>query len=258
MSEIKHDMNELSPSSLENYSLVEIMHHMVGNELAIISAYTQLLLREEAAQEKEPSLLALERLAQRHEKRLSYLRIIKQSEEYLNNFLVQLRDCSLTMIKRSFNEQLVKIDLVPLCKQIIEKLAPLYKDCTLQTRLPVQSLYVMCNHLWITLALETIVNHTIAAHTASTPVIIGIEEYTDSSNDLQKARIGIHITRGSMEHTSGTEGIFEMWSQMRNGRGQDVCVALGGGILREHGGHLWSEQEAEQREVVYAALPLVK
>jgi light-regulated signal transduction histidine kinase (bacteriophytochrome) len=258
MSEIKHDTNELSQSSLDNYSLVEIMHHMVGNELAVISGYTQLLLREVAAQEKETSLLDLERLAQRNEKRLSYLQAMKQSEEHLNNFLFQLRGCSLATTKRSFNEQLVKTDLVPLCKQIIEKLAPLYKDCPLQTQLPVQSLYVMCNHLWITLALETIVNHTIAARMASTPVVIGVEECTDLSNDLQKARIGIHITRGSMEHKSGTEEIFEMWSQMRDERGQDVCMALCGGIFREHGGCLWREQEAEHREVVYAALPLVK
>jgi signal transduction histidine kinase len=245
MSEIKNDTKELSISSLDNYSLAEIMHHIIGNELAVISGYTQLLLREVAAQEKETSLLDSERLAQRHEKWLSYLRTMKHGEEYLNNFLLQLRGCSLAMTKRSFNEHLVKTDLVPLFKQVVEKLAPLYKDCPLQTQLPVQPLYVMCNPLWIVLALETIVNHTIAAHTASTPVVIGVEEYHDLSNDLHKARIEIHITRGSMEQKSGTEEIFEMWSPMLDERGQDVCIALCGGILREHGGRLWRKQEAE-------------
>lgn len=258
MAEIKNDTNELSISSLDNYSLVEMMHHIVGNELAIISGYTQLLLREAAAQEKETSLLDLERLTQRNEKWLSYLWAMKQSEEHLNNFLLQFRDCSVATTKKSFNEHLVKTDLVSLCRQIIEKLASLYKDGTLQTQLPVQSLYVMCNHLWTGLALETIINHTIAAHTASTPVVIRVEVYNDLSNDLHEARIDIHITRGSMKQKSGTKEIFEMWSHMRNERDQDVCVALSAGILREEGGRLWREQEGEQREAVYAALPLVK
>jgi signal transduction histidine kinase len=258
MSETKNDQIELSISNLDNYSLAEIMYHIIGNKLASISGYTQLLLRRAAAQEKETAPLDLGRVAQRNEKWLSYLRAMKQSEEELNNFLVQIRGCSLAMTKRSFSQHLVKTDLVPLFKQTIEKLTLLYKDCTLQTQLPLQPLYVRCNHLWMVLALETIINHTIAAHTASTPVVISVEEYTDLSNTLHQARIGIHITRGPREQKSGREEIFEMWSHRRNERGQDVCVALCGGILREHGGRLWSEQGAEQREVVWAALPLVK
>jgi signal transduction histidine kinase len=254
----KHNMNKLWASSLKNYSLAVLIHHMVGNELAIISGYTQLLLREEAMQEKDLYLLDSKELAQHHEKRASYLRIMKQSEEYLNNFLIQLRDCSLATTKRRFNECMERTDVVSLCRQIVEKLMPFYKDYPPQTLFPSQPLYVICNRIWITLALDTIVNHTIAARTASTPVIIGVEEYTDPSHDLQEAKIGIHITRGVMEQKSGTEGIFEMWSQMHEESGQDVCVALSDGILREHGGRLWSEQEAEQREAVYAALPLVK
>jgi hypothetical protein len=200
----------------------------------------------------------VERLTQRHEKCLSYLRTMKQSEEYVDNFLIQLRGCTLATTKRSFYEHLVNTDLVPLCNHIIEKLAPLYKNVPLQTHLPVQPLIVLCNRLWIELALETIVNHTVAAHTASTPVVIRVEKYHDLSNDLQKARMEIHITRGSLEQPSGTEEIFERWSHMLDERGQDVCLMLAGGILREHGGHLWRKQEAEQREVVYAELPLVK
>jgi hypothetical protein len=257
MSEIKHDTNERSLTSLEDYSLAEIMHHIVGNDLAVISGYTQLLLREVAAQEKEPSLLDVERVAQRREKRLSYLRTMKQREEALNTFLAQLHGCSLAITKRHFNERLVKTDLVPLCKQIIKNLAPLYKDRTLQTQLPVQPLYVRCNRVWTTMALEHVVNHAIADHTASSPVVIGVNEYVDPSNDLHTARIGIHITSGPMEHEPGTEEIFEMWSQSY-GRDRDVCTALCGGVLREQGGRYWHEQEAEQREIVYATLPLVK
>lgn len=258
MAEIKHDTNELSPSNLDNYSFTEIMHHVVGNKLAVIFGYTQLLLREAAAQGKEASLLDLGKLAQRNEKRLSYLRAMKQSEEELNTFLVELRGCSLAMAERSFHEHLVKTDLVPLCKQFIENLALLYKDRTLQIQLPVQPLYVLCNHLWMTLVLEHIVTPTIADHTASTPVIIDVEEYTDPSSDLHIARIEIHITRGSIEQKLGTEEFFEMRPHSLDERDRDLCMALCSAILREHGGRYWSEQEAEQREVVYIVLPLVK
>lgn len=258
MSEINHDTNELLISSLANYSLVEIVHHIVGNKLAVISGYTQLLLREGAAQGKETSLLDLEKLAQREEKRLSYLRTMKQSEEELNHFLVQLRGCSLATAERSFSEHLVKTDLVPFFKQCIENLAPLYKNRILQTHLPGQPLYVLCNHLWMTLVLEHIVTHTVAAHTASTPVVIEVEEYTDPSNNLHRAKIGIHLTRGSTEQQSGTEETFEMRSHTLDEKDRDLCIALCGAILREHGGCLGRQQEAEQREVVSIALPLVK
>jgi signal transduction histidine kinase len=258
MPEIKRDTNERSIFNFENYSLAEITYHIIGNELAVISGYTQLLLREAAAQEKEPSLLDVERVAQRHEKQVSYLRIMKQSEEALNTFLAQLRGCSLAMIKRSFNEQPVRTPFVPLCKQIIEKFAPLYKDRPLQTQLPVQPLYVLCNRVWTTRALEHIVNDAIADHTASTPVLIEVEGYTDPSNDLHTARIAIHITRGPVEHEPETEEIFDMWLHTSDERDRDVCMALCSGVLHGHGGRLWIEREAEQREIVYATLPLVK
>lgn len=258
MPEINHDPNELLGSSLANYSLVEIVHHIVGNKLAIISGYTQLLLREGTAQGKETSLLDLEKVAQREEKRLSYLRSMKQSEEEMNRFLVQLRGCSLATAEGSFHEHLVKTDLVSFFKQCIENLAPLYTSCTLQTHLPGQPLYVLCSHVWMTLVLEHIVTHTVAAHTASTPVIIEVEECTDPSDNLYTAKIGIHLTRGSTEQQVGTEETFEMRSHTLDEKDRDLCIALCGAILREHGGRLGRQQEAEQREVVSITLPLVK
>lgn len=258
MSEINHDPNELLISSLANYSLVDIVHHIVGNKLAVISGYTQLLLREGAAQGKETSLLDLEKVAQREEKRLSYLRTMKQSEEEMNHFLVQLRGCSLATAERSFHEHLVKTALVPFFKQCIENFTPLYTNRTLQIHLPGQPLYVLCNHFWMTLVLEHIVTHTVAAHAASTPVIIDVDEYTDPSTDLHTARIWIHITRESTKQQLGTEETFEMRSHTLDEKNRDLCIALCGAIIREHGGRLGRQQEAEQREVVSIALPLVK
>lgn len=256
MSESNHDPNELLESSLANYSLVEIVHHIVGNKLAIISGYTQLLLREGTAQGKETSLLDVETVAQREEKRLSYLRSMKQSEEAMENFLFHLRGCSLATAEKSFHEHLVKTDLVSFFKQCLENLALLYTNRTLQTHLPGLPLYVLCSHVWMTLVLEHIVTHTVAAHTASTPVVIEVEECTDPSNNLHTARIGIHFTRGSTEQQA--EETFEMRSHTLDEKDRDLCLALCGAILREHGGHLERQQEAEQRVVVSIALPLVK
>jgi hypothetical protein len=116
----------------------------------------------------------------------------------------------------------------------------------------------MCDLLWIELMLEHVINHTVDAHTLSTPVVIGIEHFEDPSKMLQEARIGIRIKRGLLSQKSGTEEGFETWSQTLDTRDQDVCIAVCREILLEHGGRIWIEQEAEQEEIVYLVLPLVE
>ena len=45
---------------------------------------------------------------------------------------------------------------------------------------------------------------------------------------------------------------------MLDTRELDVCATVCREILREYGGRIWSEQEAEQEEIVSVALPLVE
>jgi signal transduction histidine kinase len=89
-------------------------------------------------------------------------------------------------------------------------------------------------------------------------VDIWIEHYEDPSKMLQEARIGIRIKRGPIRQKSETEERFETWSQTLGTREQDVCIAVCREVLREHGGRIWNEQEAEQEEIVFLALPQVE
>ena len=84
----------------------------------------------------------------------------------------------------------------------------------------------MCDRFWMELVLEHVINHTVDAHTLSTPVDIWIEHYEDPSNMLQEARIGIRIKRGLIRQKSGTEERFETWSQTLDTRDQDICIAI--------------------------------
>lgn len=238
--------------------LLEMILHVMGNGFAVIWGYTQLLQRTVSTQAQAAFPPELDIWQQQHERWLFYLQTMRHEETLLNDFLTQLREIWPVATKEGFSQCFVRTDLVLLLKRIIERLAPLHQDRTMQTHLPVQPLYVMCDQFWIELVLEHVINHTVDAHTLSTPVDIVLEPYEDPSTKLHEARIGIRINRGLLRQKSGTEGRFETWSQTLDTREQDVCIAVCREVLREHGGRIWTEQEAGQEEIVYLALPQVE
>ena len=258
MSEINSNMGRPIRDGPINSLLLEMILHEMGNGFAVISGYTQLLQRAVSRQAQAAFPPELDVWQQQHERCLGYLQIMQYRETLLNDFLAQLRELSPQATKERFSQCLARTDLVLLLKRIIDRLAPLHPDRTIQTHLPVQPLYVMCDLLWIELVLEHVINHTLDAHTLSTPVVIGIEHYADPSKMFHEVRIGIRIKRGLLGQKSGTEERFETWSQTLGKREQDVCIAVCREVLQEHGGRIWSERKAKQEEIVYLALPQVE
>ena len=234
-------MDRNRSDGLIHYSLLEVVIHVMGNGLATISGYTQLLQRAISTQAQEAFSPEWEVWQQYNERWLRYVQTMRQSETLLNDFLSQLREFSQEATKERFSQCVMRTDLVLLLKRSIERLAPLHQDRTMQTHLPVQPLYIMCDPLWMEVVLEHVINHTVDAHPLSTPV-----------------DIGIRIKRSLLRQNSGTEERFETRSPMLDTRELDVCATLCREILREYGGRIWSEQEAEQEEIVSLALPLVE
>jgi signal transduction histidine kinase len=258
MSEINSNMSRRISDGPISSLLLEMILHVMGNGFAVIWGYTHLLQRAVSTQAQAAFPPELDIWQQQNERWLSYLQTMRHEETLLNDFLAQLRELWPMATKERFSQCFVRTDLVLLLRRITERLAPLHQNRTIQTHLPVQPLYVMCDLLWIELVLEHVINHTVDAHTLSTPVDIWIEHYEDPSKMLQEARIGIRIKRGLIRQKPGTEERFETWSQTLDTRGQDVCIAVCREVLREHGGRIWNEQKAEQEEVVYLALPQVE
>ena len=258
MSEINSNVGRRISDGPISSLLLEMILHVMGNGFAVISGYTHLLQRAVSTQAQAAFPPELHVWQQQNERWLGYLQTMQHSETLLNDFLTQLRELSPRATKERFSQCFVRTDLVLLLRRIIERLAPLHRDRTMQTHLPVQPLYVMCDLLWMELVLEHVINHTVGAHTLSTPVVIWIEHYEDPSNMLHEARIGIRIKRGLIRQKSETEERFETWSQTLDTREQDVCITVCREVLREHGGRIWTEQEAEQEEIVFLALPQVE
>src|SRR5260370_5786131 len=137
---------------------------------------------------------------------------MQDRETLLNDFLAQLRALSPVATYGRLSQSFVRADLVVLLRKIIERLGPLYPDHTLRVHLSVQSLFILCDPFWIELVLEHVMNHTIAAHTASTPVDISLQPSTDSSHTVHEATIAIHIKRTLPDHNPISKEVSEMRS----------------------------------------------
>jgi hypothetical protein len=84
-------MDRNRSDGLIHYSLLEVVIHVMGNGLATISGYTQLLQRAISTQAQEAFSPEWEVWQQYNERWLRYVQTMRQSETLLNDFLSQLR-----------------------------------------------------------------------------------------------------------------------------------------------------------------------
>lgn len=241
-----------------NATLLKLVHHELGNGLAVLSGYRALLQRAISAQEYEASPPGRETWYQRNEQWLSYLHIMQDREMLLNDFLSQLRDLSPGVTYEHFCQDFVRRDLVVLLKHVMERLAPLYPDRALQNHFPAQEFFIMCDPFWIEVVLEHVIKHAIVAHADSSTIDIRL----DSSGDdpllpLREAKITIRIKRAPSKGQHAKKGLAEIWSPPLSYDEAEWCSAMCREVLQEHGGQIWSEQAGKQEEVILA-LPLTK
>jgi len=241
-----------------NSRLLIQIHHELGNGLAVLSGYRHLLQRAISLQAQETAPPEPDVWRHRNEQWLSYLHVMHDRETLLLNFLARIRALSPGATYERFCQRFVQADLVVVLRRIIERLVPLYPDHTLRVHMPIQALFIMCDPFCIELILEHIMSHTIAAHTASTPIDIRLEPSTASSPMVQEAKIAIHIKRTLPGPNPGKEEMSETWSQVLSQSDREICLAVCREVLQEHGGRIWNEQGGEQEEIVFLALPLVE
>jgi len=241
-----------------NSMLLEMIHHELGNGLAVLSGYRYLLQRAISLQAQETAPPEPDVWRHRNEQWSRYLHIMHGRETLMKDFLAHLHALSLSATYARFCQRFVEADLVAMLRRVIERHVPLYPDRTLRVNMPIQALFIMCDPFCIELFLEHIVNHTIAAHTASTPIDIRLEPLTASSHMIQEAIIAIQIKRTPPGSNSGREEISETWSQVLSQSDREICLAMCRQVLQEHGGRIWSERGGEQEETIFVALPLVE
>jgi hypothetical protein len=238
------------------YPLLDAIIHVMGNGLAALSGYTQLLQKAISTQARGACAPEWEGWHQQHERWLSYVQIMREREILLNDFLNQMRTFSQKVAQEPFNQYLTRVDLMLLLGHLIEYVRTLHQDRAIQAHLSVQPLYVLCDPLWMELTLAHILDHTVEAHTISTPVDIGIKRAQDPVSMLDEASIEIRIQSGLLRQPSGLEDPFELWSRTLNAKDREICSTFCREVLREYGGRSWTERTAKQEEIVSLTLPL--
>jgi len=258
MSESDNIADRSLDDGVSAYPLLDAIVHVMGNGLAAISGYTQLLQKAISAQARFTSIPELEGWQRQQERCLAYLQIMHERGALLNDFLNQLRAFSQEATKEHFHHYLTRIDLVLLLRRVVECVAPLHQDRTIQLHLSAQPLYVMGDLLWMELTLEHVIDHTVEAYTRATPIDIGIKCQEDPASRLYEARIEIGVHSGPLQPTSGPEEPFEGWLRTLGAKDLEICRTFCREVLREHGGRIWIERAADQEEIISLALPLIQ
>lgn len=236
-----------------NYGLLKLIHHEVGNGLAVLSGYRQLL--QQALSKQAPEAFSSTQDSwQSLKKRWSgYLQTMQDREVRLNALLIQIRELSPGATDERLCQNFVRADLVVLLEQVIEQRIPLYPECALRVGLPAQPLYIMCDPFWMQVLFEHVfLNYIIGRDANMLPAEIHLEPFPGSMG--QEAKITLRIRSDLPELTPGKEREFEAMIQRLERAEENACLALCHEILHEHGGRIWSEQEGS----LSLALPLAE
>lgn len=242
-----------SEGPLLNLPLLKLVCHEMGNGLAILSGYRHLLQRSITLQAGEAVPPEPEVWQQRNEQWLGYLRAMHDRETLLNDFLAQLRGLSPGELPEHFCQNFGRADLRMIVGGVIERLAPLFPAQTLNVHMPSQPLFIRCDAFWLEVALEHIISHTIAVHTASTPIEINLEQSNGLTHLVQEARVTLQIKRAHPTPLPESTKPSGPWPG-----DLEICFGMCRVVFQEHGGLVWWEQGAEQTEVLYLTLPLVE
>ena len=235
-----------------NYALLKLIHHELGNGLAVLSGYRQLLQRAISTQAQEAFPPTRDVWQYRNEQLLGYLQTMQGREMRLNNLLAQLRELSPGETGEPLSQNFVRTDLVVLLGQVIEQLAQLSPDHILQATMPDQSLFIMCDHFWMEILLEHVIHYMYVVRTDSMPIEIHLEPFPNHMG--REAKITLRVRSDLPRLTPEREGWFEAQLRVLEQNEIDVCLALCHEILHEHGGQIWSEQEG----IISLTLPLAE
>lgn len=221
-----------------NYALLKLVHHEVGNGLAVLSGYRQMLQQAISAQDQKSFPPTRDAWQDQNMRELGYLRAMHDREIRLNNLLEQLRKLSPGVTDEPLCQHFVRTDLVALLGLVIKQRMLLCPDCLLQVSMPAQPLFIMCNPFWLQVLLEHVFfNYPLTKQTDIVPAEIRLESLMG-----QEAKITLHL-RGDLpglpcEREKGLEPLIRQLEQDES----EACLVLNHKILSEHGGHLWSEE----------------
>lgn len=239
-----------------NATLLKLIHHELGNGLAVLAGYRHLLQRAISLQASEQRAPEPDVWRRRNEQWLGYLQVMDERQTLLNDFLAQLRDLSSSAMPERLCQDFKQADLREMLAHLIARLAPLFPDKSLRVHLPPEAVLILCDPFWLELTLEHIISHTIAAHTTATPINLSFEPPGYTVPFLKEARLAIQIERALPSLAPGKEEPSEPWAPAVSRDEREICFAICQEVLQEHGGRIWWEQGAGRKEVLCLAMPV--
>jgi hypothetical protein len=235
-----------------NYALLKLIHHEVGNGLAVLSGYRYLLQHAISTQGQEPFPPSQDAWHERKEHWCRYLQTMHDRELRLQNLLVQLRELSPGATDQPLSQNVVRTDLVVLLGRVIEQRVPHYPDHILQASMPAHSLFIRCDPFGIQVLLEHVLNYILSVYTDTMPTEIHLEPVPTHMG--REANITFRFKSDLPRRAPGKEGEFAAQVRLLEQGDLEACLALCHEILHENGGRIWSEQEGS----IILALPLAE
>lgn len=243
MPELKPTTCKVFKENIAKHTLFEIIHHEMGNGLAIIAGYTRFL-------QQLSTLSKEEKYSDKYE---FYVQTIAQREKQLDDFLSLVREL-VSKTSNQWCQQSSRMDMTSAVKLITDQLEPLFPNLEIRMEIPEYPLYILCDPLWTSIVIEHVLNHNIAFHQGPNPVLIKLVVHENSH--LHEAQMGVYVKKriGKRLPITGMN-TFEKWAQTLDEHDQDVCMAMCIEVLQELKGRIWVEEGDENYDIMYISLP---
>ncbi len=244
---------------------IEVLQRTDELRAALLSSVSHDLRTPLASIKAAASSLQQEDVTWDEETRQSFVQTIEREADRLNRLVGNLLDMS-RIEGGALKPEKDWYEITELIRDVLTRMQPLLKSRTVTTELPADLPLIEFDYVQMDQVLTNLIENAVRYTPPDTPLDIGVEELTTTSNTtvgagLTPARhVLIHVAdRGPGIPQADLERVFDKFYRVQPKRqhpmGSGLGLAVCKGIVEAHGGRIWAKPREGGGVIFYVSLP---